>query len=53
MTQATDISPVGRGCAFTIDPAELLDIDMDELTRVLPLIATDGLQLQSTQLVQA
>jgi hypothetical protein len=36
-----------------LDPAELLDIDMDELTRVLPLIATDGLQLQSTQLVQA
>ncbi len=35
------------------DPAKLLDIDMDELARILTLIAANRLQLQSAQLVQA
>jgi hypothetical protein len=34
------------------DPAEL-DIDMDELARILTLLAANRLQLQSAQLVQA
>jgi hypothetical protein len=39
--------------AHRADPAELLDIDMDELARVLPLITADRFRLQSAQLVQA
>src|SRR6516162_3668419 len=39
--------------AHRADPAELLDIDVDELTRLFPLVTADGLRLQSAQLVQA
>src|SRR6516164_9684068 len=39
--------------AYRADPAELLDIDVDELTRLFPLVTADGLRLQSAQLVQA
>jgi hypothetical protein len=35
------------------DPAELLDIDMDEFARILTLVAANRLGLQSAQLVQA
>ena len=35
------------------DPAELLDIDMDEFARILTPIAANRLGLQSAQLVQA
>ena len=35
------------------DPAELLVIDVDELARILTLIAANRLQLQSAQPVQA
>lgn len=35
------------------DPAELLDIKMDELAGMLPLIAAHGFWLQGAQLVQA
>ena len=39
--------------AHRANPAELLDIDMDEVDWVFPLITADGLRLQSAQLVQA
>src|SRR6516164_1625160 len=39
--------------AHRADPPELLDIDVDELTRLFPLVTADGLRLQSAQLVQA
>src|SRR5512143_1425553 len=39
--------------AHRADPPQLLDIDMDELARLLPLIAADGLRLQSAQFAQA
>jgi hypothetical protein len=39
--------------AHRADPAELLDIDVDELTRLFFLVTADGLRLQSAQLVQA
>jgi len=38
---------------YRADPAELLDIDVDELTRVLALIAPDRFgRFQGTQLIQ-
>ena len=40
--------------AHGADPTELLDIDMDELAWLFPLIASDRLgRLQGTQLIQA
>ena len=39
--------------AYGTDPAELLDIDMDELARILTLIAANRLRLESAQFVQA
>src|SRR6516162_7774207 len=39
--------------AHRADPTELFDIDVDELTRVFPLITADRLRLQGAQLVQA
>ena len=39
--------------AHRADPTELLDIDMDELTRLFPLVTADRLPLQSAQPVQA
>jgi hypothetical protein len=35
------------------NPAELLDIEMDEFARILALIAANRLRLESAQLVQA
>jgi hypothetical protein len=38
---------------YGADPAELLDIEMDELAGMLALIAAHGFRLQGAELIQA
>ena len=43
----------GDAVSYGADPAELLDVEMDQFAGVLALITADGLRLQGAQLVQS